>query len=82
MKKKDNGLLDALADIMGTSPQVADNEPTESLQKAHKRPTMEPIRLRLLKSDLDALDALAAQEGGTRSTLIRRAIKDLLKRGR
>jgi predicted DNA binding CopG/RHH family protein len=88
-KKKDDGLIFALADIMGTgqqetteSLQAAHNEPTEGLQAAHKRPTMEPIRLRLTKADLEALDVMAAQEGATRSTLIRRAVKELLRRGR
>jgi len=80
MKKKDEGLLSALNDIMGTGPQEAPEEPTESLQEAHKRPTMEAVRLRLPKADLAALDALAALEGGNRSVLIRRAIKDLLRK--
>jgi hypothetical protein len=62
-------------------PQTAHKGTTEGLQEAHKRPTMEAIRLRLLAADLAALDALAAVEGSTRSALIRRAVKELIRRG-
>lgn len=62
-------------------PQTAHKEPTEGLQEAYKRPTMEAIRLRLQADDLAALDTLAAVEGSNRSALIRRAVKELIRRG-
>jgi hypothetical protein len=55
-------------------------ETTEGLQKAYVRPTMYPVRIRIPKADWNTLEALAAQEGTTPSALIRKAIKELLRR--
>ena len=63
-------------------------EPTEGLQKAHgepteglqKRPTLHPVRIRIPEGDWRTLEALADQEGTTPSALIRKAIKELLRR--
>jgi hypothetical protein len=62
--------------------------PTESLQEDYakptkglrKRPTLHPARIRIPEADWRTLEALAAQEGTTPSSLIRKAIKELLRR--
>lgn len=58
----------------------AHGEPTEGLQKAHRRPTMYPVRVRIPQADVDALEQIADQEGTTTSALIRKAIKELIRR--
>ena len=55
-------------------------EPTEGLQKSHKRPTLYPVRVRVPRADVDILEAIATQEGTTTSALIRKAIKELIRR--
>ena len=62
--------------------------PTLGLQKDHvetteglqKRPTLHPVRIRIPEADWRTLEALADQEGTTPSALIRKAIKELLRR--
>jgi len=61
-------------------PQEAHGEPTSGLQKAHKGPTLHPVRIRIPEADWRTLEALADQEGTTPSALIRKAIKELLRR--
>jgi len=51
--------------------------PTESL---HKRPKLHPVRIRIPEADWMTLELLADQEGTTPSALIRKAIKELLRR--
>lgn len=81
-KKKDPALREALEYFFDKpeSLQGEHVEPTMGTQTAHKRPTMEAIRIRISGADLEALDAIADQEGGNRSVLIRRAIRDLLRK--
>jgi len=63
-------------------------EPTEGLQEAHggpteglqKGPTLHPVRIRIPEADWSTLEILADQEGTTPSALIRKAIKELLRR--
>jgi predicted DNA binding CopG/RHH family protein len=84
-KKKDNGLMDALADIMGTVTQETtnDHETIQTTTVAHKRPQRNlVVNVRFTLDEIEAIDAIAAQEGATRSTIIRRAAKDLIRRGR
>ncbi len=59
---------------------TAHKEPTEGLQEAYKRPTMYPVRIRIPRSDWSMLEVLADQEGTTPSALIRKGIKELLRR--
>ena len=61
-------------------PKRADNRTTEGLQETHKRPTMYPVRIRIPRADVDALETLAEAEGTTPSALIRKAVKELLRR--
>lgn len=58
----------------------AHGETTEGLQKDHGRPTTYHTRVRVPQADHDMLEALAAAEGTTVSAIIRRAIKELLRR--
>lgn len=59
------------------SPREAYEEPTEGLQE---RPRLHPARIRIPETDWRTLEALADQEGTTPSALIRKAIKELLRR--
>ncbi len=52
-------------------------EPTKGLQK---RPKIHPVRIRIPETDWSTLEVLASQEGTTPSALIRKAIKELLRR--
>jgi len=88
-KKDDHGLLDAIADIMGQGKdmaiidaQNAYNVDTNSIQTRHNVDTKRPRHVRIEPDDLEALDRMAKAEGTTASALIRRAIKDLLRKGR
>ena len=72
-------------------PRKTDKETTEGTQwatedhngprKGHKGPRGEPVKVRLSAADLAALDAIADREGSNRSILIRRAVKELIRRG-
>jgi len=49
-------------------------------QEVNKGGTLYPTKVRLSRSDLRILQAIAEQEGTTPSALIRKAIKELIRR--
>jgi hypothetical protein len=55
-------------------------EPTKGLQKAPVRPTLHPARIRIPDTDWRILETIASQEGTTPSALVRKAIKELIRR--
>jgi len=55
--------------------------PTEGTRKAHDTPTMQRIHVLMETDDINKLDALARQESTTQSALIRRAVRELIRRG-
>lgn len=61
-------------------PKQAHGEPTQGPQKTHVRPTMYHTRVRIPQTDHDTLEAIAEAEGTTVSALIRKAIKELIRR--
>ena len=84
MATKRSGILKAAIskemDERGLIDNKAHIEPTEGPRKAHGRPTIHPVRIRIPEADWSTLEALADQEGTTPSALIRKAIKELLRR--
>ena len=53
---------------------------TEGTQIGHKKDTLCPIHVRLPLSDMSVLEAMASAEGTTSSALIRKAVKELIRR--
>lgn len=97
MKKDDNGLGDALKNIMGISadpqPMETHKRPTKEVQETYNGGTTEvqethksqaareSKKIRLDGGDYEKLQALATAEGTTAAALIRRAVKELIRRG-
>jgi hypothetical protein len=94
MKKDDNGLGDALKSIMGmdaetethnsgtTDPQRRYNGGTTEVQQTHKsQAARESKKIRLDGGDYEKLQEIATAEGTTAAALIRRAVKELIRRG-
>lgn len=112
MRKDDNGLRDALANIMGSAagvqethnggtrdPQETHNGGTADVQKKavardpvkysnvtnvtklEKAVARDPVKVRFDAGDYSKLQDIARREGTTAAALIRRAVKELIRRG-
>lgn len=101
MKKDDNGLGDALKNIMGIGPDTETKEigggGTVGVQQTPERgttgaqkgvqqtpnrpPARELKKIRLDDGDFEKLQEMAIAEGTTAAALIRRAVKELIRRG-
>jgi hypothetical protein len=86
--KKDDGLNDALAGIMGfkADPQQTPTRPTAEAQRTHSGPTTEAqqtpreaVKVRFDSGDYDRLKAIAADQGTTAAALVRLAVKQYLR---
>lgn len=54
---------------------------TKGTWKAHEQHTIKRVHVLLEMDDVDGLDRIAKLEGSTQSALIRRAVKELIRRG-
>lgn len=94
MRKDDNGLGDALKSIMGIDAETETHKrPTTEVQETHNGGTTEvqqthnsqiareSKKIRLDVGDYEKLQALATAEGTTAAALIRRAVKELIRKG-
>lgn len=88
--KKDNGLTDALANIMGGTTEVQETSarPTKDPQRTPKRPTTEvqqasaardPVKVRFDAGDYARLQEIARQEGTTAAAIVRKITKEYLR---
>ena len=88
--KKDNGLSDALANIMGSAagvqethsggtrdPQETHNGGTADVQK--KAAARDPVKVRFDAGDYSKLQDIARREGTTAAALVRKAVKEYLR---
>jgi hypothetical protein len=94
MRKDDNGLGDALKSIMGIDAETETHKrPTAEVQQTHSGGTTEvqqthksqaareSKKIRLDGGDYEKLQEIAKAEGTTAAALIRRAVKELIRRG-